>query len=347
MENFIQKSIRLALKRELSYHDRHAYQVSKILKTIGPENGTLSNSLTRECDDYALDVLGNKKYAPWLYVYSIIAGKFKTGWIPDNFYGAQVVPNINGHYGACASLKPLNNSFFESETFPDLGSFINGFLLNRSYQVCSSENFKNTLFRNGNRVIFKTDRSMKGQGIYVFDKSNFNTEFVKRLGNGVFQRYIDQHSLFNEYAPKSVATIRITTVTTDDGKASARGSNLRLGTENDTHVQSATAIAIPIDLATGTLSDTGYLPSWRTTKSHPTSNKSFTNVKIPSFKKCLDVVTSLHLKVPFVRCIGWDLTVDKNGEVVVLEWNGGHNGLNLTEAVYGPAFADLGWEKFR
>lgn len=347
MENFVQKAIRLALKKELSFHERHEYQVHKVLKSIKSERGTLSKQLISECDDYAVDILGDKIYAPWLYVYSAIAGKFKPGWIPDNFYGAQVVPNINGHYGACASLKPLNFTFFQAKEFPDLGSFVNGFFLDKFHKIHSTNSFIEMLFGECDRIIFKADKSLKGKGIYLLDSANFNPEDFQIIGNGVFQRYVDQHPLFNEYTPKSVATIRITTAIDEQGKTSARGSYLRLGAEHDTHVQSASSFSIPIDLVSGELSDTGYMPSWVTTREHPASHKRFAGVKIPNFKKCVEVVTSLHLKVPFVRCIGWDVTLDHEGEVVVLEWNGGHNGIKFTEATQGPSFTDLGWEKFR
>lgn len=347
MENFVQKAIRLALKKELSFHERHEYQVHKILKSIKPERGTLSKQLISECDDYAVDILGDKIYAPWLYVYSAIAGKFKPGWIPDNFYGAQVVPNINGHYGACASLKPLNFAFFQAKEFPDLGSFVNGFFLDKFHKIHSTNNFREMLFGECDRIIFKADKSLKGKGIYLLDRANFNPEDFQVIGNGVFQRYVDQHPLFNQYTPKSVATIRITTAIDEEGKTSARGSYLRLGAEHDTHVQSASSLSIPIDLVSGELSDTGYMPSWVTTREHPASRKRFAGVKIPNFKKCVEVVTSQHLKVPFVRCIGWDVTLDHEGEVVVLEWNGGHNGIKFTEATQGPSFTDLEWEKFR
>ncbi|WP_152206750.1 sugar-transfer associated ATP-grasp domain-containing protein [Marinobacter changyiensis] len=347
MENILKKAVRIARKKDLPYHEAHAYQVQQRLKNLEPEHGPLSKQLTRECDDYAIDILGDKNYAPWLYAYSVVAGQFKQGWIPDNFYETKVVPNINGHYGACASLKPLNSIFFQAKEFPDLGSFVNGLFLDRSYRVHSPKDFKDLLFTDCNRIIFKSDKSFRGYGIHIFDRTKFNVGDFETLGNGVFQRYVDQHPLFNEYTPKSVATIRITTAVDDEGKASARGSYLRLGSEHDSHVQSATAIGIPIDLVTGVLSDVGYTVSWTTIRSHPANHKSFANVKIPNFEKCIDVVTSLHLKVPFVRCIGWDVTLDKNGEVVVLEWNGAYNGVKLTEATQGPSFADLKWEKFR
>jgi hypothetical protein len=51
--------------------------------------------------------------------------------------------------------------------------------------------------------------------------------------------------------------------------------------------------------------------------------------------------------MPFVRCIGWDLTVDDQGAVQILEWNGGHTGIKITEATQGPCFADLNWHLLR
>lgn len=338
---------RKTLNKKMPYHEAHANEANEILQNVKSERGTLSKKLIRECDDYAIYILGDRKYSPWLYVYSIISGQFKEGWIPDNFYGAQVIPNIKGHYGNCASLKPLNNVFFQAKEFPDLGSLINGLFLDRSYQVRSKNDFKRILFSDCERIVFKADRSSKGNGISFYDKTNFSSEDFENLGNGVFQSYVEQHPIFNEYTPKSVATIRITTAINDDGEVSHRAAYLRLGTERDTHIQSGTDVKVPIDLVTGTLSDTGYMPSWITTRSHPTSHKGFTNVKIPNFEKCINVVTSLHMKVPYVRCIGWDLIVDKNGEVIVLEWNGAHNGIKFTEATQGPSFVDLEWEKFR
>ncbi|MEX0604309.1 MAG: hypothetical protein WD623_11350 [Marinobacter sp.] len=179
MENIVQKALRIALNKELSFHESHAYQVSKILENIEPERGILPKQLIGECDDYAIEILGHKKYAPWLYVYSTMAGKFKQGWIPDNFYGSQVVPNLNGHYGACASLKPLNITFFQAKEFPDIGSFINGFFLDKFHQVHSATDFKDIIFRDCNNVIFKADKSLKGKGIFFLTEPNLTLKISK------------------------------------------------------------------------------------------------------------------------------------------------------------------------
>ena len=49
-------------------------------------------------------------------------------------------------------------------------------------------------------------------GVVVLEKQSFDYRQIKRLGDGVFQSYIQQHSFFNEIMPHSVATIRILTV---------------------------------------------------------------------------------------------------------------------------------------
>jgi hypothetical protein len=49
--------------------------------------------------------------------------------------------------------------------------------------------------------------------------------------------------------------------------------------------------------------------------------------------------------VPFTSIIGWDVAVDENHNVKVMEWNGDHNDIKFSEATQGPCFSDLGWEE--
>jgi hypothetical protein len=72
----------------------------------------------------------------------------------------------------------------------------------------------------------------------------------------------------------------------------------------------------------------------------------FAGKTIPAFTQCLHTVLGHHERVPFVRCIGWDITVDSEEEVRILEWNGYHNSIILAEALQGPCFKGLGWERF-
>jgi hypothetical protein len=48
--------------------------------------------------------------------------------------------------------------------------------------------------------------------------------------------------------------------------------------------------------------------------------------------------------VPFTSIIGWDVAVDENHNVKVMEWNGDHNDIKFSEATQGACFSDRGWE---
>jgi hypothetical protein len=120
-----------------------------------------------------------------------------------------------------------------------------------------------------------------------------------------------------------------------------------MGRGDDTHVQGGGSILVPIDLETGAVSDVGYTPEWLETKIHPTSHETFAGNVMPAFKACVGTVTELHKKALYTRCIGWDVTVDREENVRLLEWNAAYNGIKFGEATQGPCFADLGWERLR
>ena len=102
---------------------------------------------------------------------------------------------------------------------------------------------------------------------------------------------------------------------------------------------------VPVDLQSGALDAQGYLPTWLTIDRHPDTHVAFAKKIIPCFGSCLSTVLELHKLMPYARCIGWDLIVDKQQSIKVMEWNGNHNDIKFSEATQGPCFSDLGWEK--
>lgn len=329
------------------YNRSNAKWVARILKDHERAGVALDTATKRRCDEYARDVLGGKKYAPWLYLYATVRGAFKEGWIPDNFYGERVVREISGSYGDVADSRALNMRLFDAEEFPDVGAYVNGVFIDRAGHAMAEADAKARLFADSDRVAFKLDQSMQGVGIHFFDRDTFDLDEIRRLGNGLFQSYIEQHPFFDTFSENSVATLRLTTVVDDAGEASLRAGYLRLGRGADTHVQSASHVRIAIDRETGALGDVGYLPNWLTVDRHPDSGVTFKDKVIPGYAECLRVVTENHRKLPYVCCIGWDLSVDTGGKVKIIEWNGGHNDIKFGEAVQGPCFRDLHWERFR
>jgi len=345
-EKFISTAKKIKNKiSSLRFDLYHKYSAIDSLKDVVAIKGKTDPKLIKLSNEYAIDVLGWKGYAPWLIVYSAFAETFKEGWIPDNYYGKIVIPKIQGDYGKLSFLKSITYKIFDTDVFPDIGYFANGLFYKNNFEIIQSNEIIDFLFKKSNKIVFKLDHSMQGLGVYFFEKDSFDIHKISSLGNGVFQEFIEQHAVFNEFMPSSVATIRITTVIDNQGKPSVRACFLRLGQKNDTHVNSVSDLGIPINLKTGEFDAHGYDNYWGAMVKHPDTQVLFANKIIPQFDKCLSTALELQKSMPLVRCIGWDMIVDKNEKIKVMEWNGYDTDIKFSEATQGPCFKDLGWEK--
>ena len=336
-----------AFERRLNtakYHKLAEKSALQALANLELERGKLDVSTKRTCDEYAHDVLGSSVYAPWLYVYSSVTGEFKEGWIPNNYYGKVVISALKSSYGDIASLKAFTRQLFKNSMFPDLVYRVNGLWLTTDNESILEDEVADIIFKDVDKVVFKKDHSGRGKGVYIIEKKSFDKKNLSSLGNGVFQRFIDQHQFFSSLMPNSVATLRLTTTVDDSGQVSVRTCNLRLGRSVDAHIKSESQLKIPIGIDSGVLYPDGYFSSWQTVKKHPDTQVPFQGKAIPGFNKCISAALALQMSVPQVRCVGWDMIINSHDEVEVMEWNGAHNGIAFPEATQGPCFADLGWE---
>lgn len=350
MELLITKFRRIAkflIRRflEFDYHRRHRRQALALLKSLEKDMGKLSREEKLICDDYARKVFGSVKYAPWLYVYTKNQGEFKSGWIPDNYYGHVVLPKIKGQYGKISAFKSLQHFILKSELLNDIVTRINGQFFTPNLLWIDPANLKKILFEFSSQVVFKEDDSLQGLGVHIFDVKTFDLGEISKLGNGVFQPFIQQHAILSAFNAGSVATLRITT-TSHMGEIKFRGAVLKLGRLGDGHIKSASSIKVPVDASTGCLSAEGFSPKYERLLQHPDSKVAFAGTVVPAFTLAVKYVQELHTKVPFIGCVGWDLAIDYQDKVWLLEWEGEHNGIKLMEATQGPMFKDLEWESF-
>lgn len=344
------ETAKAAAKAALRHHyaRNHINAARAKLATLEEMYGPLNPADRRRCDAYAVDVLGNARYAPWLYVYAHVAGEFRDGWIPDNFYDERVLPHTSGEYGELSRLRSLNTLLFDAPEFPDLAASVNGMFVDRKCRTIAESDLVDLLFQQGDQVIFKSDSSQSGIGVTLLDRDGFDLNRARRLGPGIFQRFIRQHDLFQRLGNcPAVATLRLTTAADDQGRISLRGAHLRFGQGSEVYLQTAEEINVPVERTTGALAPTGFMPNYFRIDRHPQSTLPFAGHAVPGFQACLDAALRCHARIPYVRCIGWDMTIDDAGGVQILEWNGGHNGIKFSEATQGPCFADLNWQRFR
>lgn len=328
-----------------AYHRRQRAKAARMLRHVKAFRGPINRHWVRLSDEYARDVLGWRGYAPWLYIYSAVSGRFEEGWIPDHYYGHVVIPKTKGLYGGISHLKSLGRRLFQSGAFPDLVYSINGFFYAPDFQPLPEAALKRVLFAGGERVVFKADYTRQGRNILVLSRDDFDSAQMRALGNGVFQGYVEQNELFGHVMPDCAATLRLTTVIDNAGQPSLRSAYIKFGRRGDTHVTVQRLVMVPVDLQTGAFAGEGHLFNWDVVDQHPDSGVKFSGLKIPDYARCVETVLDLHGRLPCAQCIGWDVIPDRHGEIQVLEWNGAHNAVSYPQATQGPCFGDLGWER--
>jgi Sugar-transfer associated ATP-grasp len=323
------------------HYNRQAYAV---LHAVESQQGPTDRAAVRRADEYAREVLGSARYAPWLHVYTAVSGGFREGWIPDNYYGLVVDPLRGGEVAKVALTKSFTNRILNTEALPDLAYVIAGLYYTRDYRLVSQQELVELLFARDERTVFKADNSYQGRQVAFMTRKDFPAAERCRLPDGVFQVPIRQHDFFAAMSSRATATLRITTARELDGRVSVKAAYLRLGRANDEIVLSRSHVRVAVDAATGTLSETAYLHDWRRTDAHPDTGFRFAGQAIPRFSEAAQLCRSLHQGCPHMLCLGWDLCIDQEERPRLMEWNARYNDIKFSEATTGPCFRGLGWE---
>ncbi|MEJ2123087.1 MAG: sugar-transfer associated ATP-grasp domain-containing protein [Alphaproteobacteria bacterium] len=330
------------------YDLRHKKEAMAAVDAIQKHNSQiLTDELKKTADEYAAEIFGSKSYAPWLYVYSLIRGEFKEGWIPDNFFGKIVSPKVNKKIRVAAEFKTFSNILFRTNMLPDIGYYIDGIFYDKELARITIQDLCERISPTDGEVFVKRDGEGRGVGVMKLADHEVTEDRFRSFGNCVIQSPIRQHEFFDDIMTGSVATLRITTVKEKNGSVSLRASYLRFGRKDTSWIQSDNSVKVAITSDDGHLDSFGYTEDWRRWQSHPDSGFIFENARIPKFKEAVEAGLELHRKVPHFSVIGWDMSIDRDETVKVLEWNCGHCDIKFSEATTGPCFRGLDWEKCR
>ena len=237
---------------------------------------------------------------------------------------------------------------FRSDRIPDVAYLIEGRLFDRHLHDISLGNAERKMFSDSDEVAIKREGSGQGRGVQFLSRKNFDpVALAASTANAVIQTRITQHPIFDTFVPRGAVTLRLTTVRELDATFHVRAAYLRIPYGNHKFVRSASSARVAVDLSSGALADSGYLSDWTAVIRHPESDTPFSGLSIPGFSDAVRVCQDLHATVPQVGCIGWDVILDGKSGAWILEWNADHNDVKFSEAVTGPCFRNLNWERLR
>lgn len=291
----------------------------------------------------------------WQDYYYCLSGKLSDSFIPPSIFYPVIEPVLNKRMMAKA-IKDKNyySQILCSSDMPaTLLRKINGFYYDYKYSILKiSDKYLVDILKPYNKVILKSTLDTGGgEGIMLFtrtgdkfsmDSTILSVDTIQSVGfDFILQEYIDQHDFFAALNHSSVNTVRVLTYRSviDDsvnilcgmlkiGKAGCFLDHGNLG-----------GVSIPVSVE-----------GFTATHAHDAKGKkldTFNDMKIsnigrvPNYTRIKNLAVSVAQHSYYVRLLGLDFTMTKDGQPLLLDINCWKNGINQFQFGHGTLFGDF------
>lgn len=192
----------------------------------------------------------------------------------------------------------------------------------------TEDEFKSFLERND--VIFvKHAEGMYGKGVELLHSkevlANIEEEYIRLSGKKVLiETAIVQHESLAQFNNSSVNSFRVVTLLDDHKEVHVMAGVLRVGragkiADNFHHY----GIAAVIDVDTGIVKSTGVDRDFNRYVVHPDTKVPIVGYQVIKWDEIVNTAKAAACIVKEVRYVGWDVTVDIDGNIVIIEGNPG------------------------
>ena len=328
-----------------AYYNRSAPKAYQTLIKQLPEHA-LNPQQEKEIETYAADVFGSASFSPWLKVFTACRGEFVEGWMPLDYWARIVCPTLNGSLQPVGKIKTLTQKFLNAEELPDLAYHVKGNWLLASGEKTNPGELRKIFFDAYPSVFLKQDNTSRGGGVMKIDADQFSKLDFDKLGDFVIQSPIEAHEFFKKLSPAAVPSLRVTTYKAPAQPARVVQSGIRLGLVGTPFIYEDDCIRIAIRITDGVTHDFGFSGDWQILKAHSETGVPITGLQVPKYPEIKKLCEKLHDQNPHFGLIAWDMTVDKNDQIKIMEWNTVTPAFNMDEAAIGPHFKGLGFEDF-
>ena len=286
-------------------------------------------------------------YKPAKYWYQIFCDadqKVDPRYIPDDLYYGEMIPYFsNSQFRRFGEDKCYHDIWFPDIKRPEtICKNIAGVYYSPDMTPISFDEAVNLAEAFSEECLVKPSiDSGEGRLIRFFDPAEKNRteieETFRKLGaNFIMQAAVRQHETLSKLNPSSLNTIRIVSFFFE-GEVQILSCILRVGAPNSkVDNVGAGGYACPIQMD-GQLNDRAVNRTAEWVEETSTGIR-FADIKIPEFDKVIETVKSAHKRLAHFKLIGWDMTVDQQGDPVLIEYNTcpGANQISC-----GPTFGDL------
>lgn len=328
------------IKGRLFFSRRRAHSIrQKLIKKRNRK--VVDRRLKKTLKSYSKETFGSSSYWPWLALYTEIRGEFKPGWLPDDYYTVIFLDKYCPIDARISNYKTFDHRLFPGFAIEPVLIKISGRLFDSENRPLAVAEAQNILIDYDNEVVIKEDGGLGGQKVKFIDSNIINLKNLQEIPNFVIQPVIKQHKSLKALSPNAVSTLRIVTFMKENGDIDIKYTYLRFGMgESRVDNLSSGGAACYVD-KNGNLTGLAYNKQGLTVGSeHPDTGFRFETLSIPNYEMILDYCKHSHLIFPYLRLIGWDITINEEAEPILLEWNVSP-GIWLEEAMFGPCWIDV------
>ncbi len=312
-----------------------------IVKNLGRE--IVDKSLESKIRSYAVSRFGDPEYRHWLILYSEIVGKFKDGWIGEDYYRVELLPEWNKPQSANLSiLNTFNHRLFKKVSLQPLVLRISGICYTPEMERITSNEFLSIVRSYKGKIAVKCGGLYNGKRTSIMKPTMFKFNAYEEESDLLVQPYAQRHSEMADIYNNSVNTLLITTFLTDTGGVQVKHRLIRAGGASGQKNMNSYYCCFFLNSEgegiTGAYNENGLIID----EYHPDSNLVTQEFKHGSISEAETLCEKAHLMFPYIRFIEWELYFEKEESPVVIEWNA-YPDIWLSEAVVGPLWLD-GWD---
>ncbi|MCA9767090.1 MAG: hypothetical protein KC455_11820 [Carnobacterium sp.] len=327
-------------------HINHKYRKEIKNRILKRKCKALNKSYAKEIKDY-YNSFGIKIKPYWHHYYSEINGIFSNFYLPEDYFYSTIDLALNKReFGESLMDKNFLDRLFKNIKFPTtVVKNINGYFYNGKNELINYKTAIDLCKKHKKLIIKPSIHTGGGKKVLVFsinkdiiDYNNLTFEQLFSLYNKDFiiQEIVDQHEILKSLNITSLNTLRVMSYFSTDN-IFILSSFIRIGGKRKfVDNMSSGGIACGIGL-NGNLKEIGYDQNQnQVNKTH--DGIEFNNITIPNYQFLMDKIKLLHIQVPYFKLISWDISIDKNSEPVLIEYNLWGQGLNPHQIINGPIF---------
>ncbi len=338
MFNSLQKYIDFLPLKVQSFKVKYSEQIAIIKKTKFFSDVKWTEKQQKEFDEYWINNYGKKIKPWWNKLYESMNGVYHKDYFPEILYSTKLEPLLNSpDYCRVFNDKSLISLLYgTAEKIVFSKAFLvccNGTFCDGEHRLMGENDALLAINDIGECVIKPTVDTGSGHGVHILNivggkdiKTGKTTEeIIKTSGrNFIIQKKIHNSEKFSHIYPASLNTVRIISYIVDNEVHCAPAA-MRIGAggqEIDNIHNGGLCVGVNND---GTLKSTAYQLGYGDKlikySTHPDTGVVFENYYIGNVKKLLDAAEELHLMTPYLGIISWDLTLDEEENVVLIEAN--------------------------